>query len=141
MTTVRPLSADPVLAPLLRPRTLGKSGTYAMAPKPALQAKDPEKLRRERVIALAFGDVIDAAGLSNCDVADLWGCSEVIVRNVRSRKCPLAYDKVLALPKDVRAALDAEAERRMSLNDSLPMVDESLRAASALTANDHYRAL
>jgi hypothetical protein len=138
MTTVRPLSADPVLAPLLRARPLPRrSGSYpAMAPKPALEARHAERLRQERVMALVFGDLLASFGFNNCTAASWFGVVETVVRGMRDRKRPITGMHLAQMPEDFANALLAETRKRIRLNDSLPMMPEHLR--SQAPQNDHF---
>jgi hypothetical protein len=145
MTTVRPLSADPVLAPLLRARPLPRrSGAFVveMAKKPALARQDPAGYVREQLTAQAFGAVLDEMGIANTHIACIWGVSESVVRGVRSRAKPLTLSKVQQLPDDLRAAIDRKTDELLAelraLRASLPALSEALRSSAPAAANDHH---
>jgi hypothetical protein len=116
MTTVRPMPADPVLAPLLRARPLPRrSGSFVvveMAKKPALAAIDPEMLsvtrRMADVLAFTMANFQHAdgrIGVSNVELARWIGRSESIIRGWKSRNKPIPTYHLMKLPEDFREAL------------------------------------
>jgi len=128
---------DDVLAPLLAPKTIGRK-VAPMARKPALELRAADRLRRERIASIAFGEALDECGLSNVAVAELWNTTESVVRGIRQRQRALSYVQFRALPKNVRDVLDRKTDERRDLVDSLPLLPESLRPGSVPVANDHY---
>jgi hypothetical protein len=110
----------------MRAKTLGKgSGTFAR--KPAIEANEPRRIREERALAAEFGDALDDAGVSNVEASRLMGISEVRVRAIRRRECPLQFRQVGHLPPKVRDRLLVALFRICS--------PESLRADAANDAD------
>lgn len=78
--------------------------------KPSLRERSPRLL----AAGVAAANVLDAwmrrRGVSNCEIAETWGVSERVVRDLRSREKPLHVAHVLALPAQARRALLALLE-------------------------------
>lgn len=142
MTSAPTLRPDPLLSSLVRPKLSSRSGSYpavTMAPKPALQARDAERLRRERVMAFVFGEMLAARGITNGEAASWFGVVENVVRGMRDRKRPITGMHLVQMPEDFADALLAETRKRIALNDSLPMLPEALRPGNVAPHNDHPR--
>lgn len=114
---------EPIATP--RAKTIGRtSGTFAR--KPAIEEQDPVRLKEERDLATEFSDALDDAGISNVEASRLMGISEVRVRAIRRRECPLQFRQVGKLPPKVRDRLLAalfricapESLRASSVNDN-----------------------
>jgi len=94
-----------------------QTGTYvrakalpAMARKPALEAcpLKAERLRRDRMLAIAFATALDEAGISNVEAARILSlASEAVVRDLKSRKARMLGVHIMELPEDVLARVRA----------------------------------
>lgn len=90
-----------VLAPMARPMARAQ----VMARKPALEAREANRLRDEQRMATALSAVMALHGVSNVTLGEWIGVSEGIVRDLKIRKRPLSAHHLMKLPTDFREAL------------------------------------
>ena len=81
-----------------------RAKALVMARKSAMALREAERLRQERLMALAFGMTLDLRGVSNVLAGSWLGCGEVRIRDLRSRKAPLSGMHIYRMPEDFRAA-------------------------------------
>lgn len=86
-----------------RAKTLGKF-PVAFARKPALEAREAERIRRERLMAMALGATLRLLGISNVKAGE-WLGGESVVRRLLSRERSITAYHLTQMPPHVREAL------------------------------------
>lgn len=126
MSATRQSEPPQAIEPEPRAKSLGKvSGTYAavaFAKKPALEAREAERIRRERLMAMALGATLRMLGISNVKAGE-WLGGESVVRRLLSRERSITAYHLTQIPPHVRDAL-------------LVAFDQVLRPAENDVAND-----
>ena len=83
---------------------VARAKALPMARKPALEAREAERLRDERLMAMAFGATLDLLGISNVEAGE-WLGGESTVRRLRAREKPLGARHLAKMPPHVANAV------------------------------------
>lgn len=106
MPSPRP-SSIPAAPQEPRAKTIGRvSGTHPVAfvRKPALEAREAERIRRERLMAVAFRSTLFLFGVSNVKAGE-WIGGESLVRRLLKRERAITAYHLAKMPPDFADAL------------------------------------